>query len=122
MDNHYAALNVAMDAPDAVIRAAWRVLAAQSHPDRHGEASAMRMQRINAAYRVLSDPALRADHDAQLRRGWRRRASDAPPAHEVASHGPGAALADASQRELDVALARRRAVAAGCYAAHASLR
>jgi len=29
MDNHYAVLNIAMDAPDAVVRAAYRVLAAQ---------------------------------------------------------------------------------------------
>jgi curved DNA-binding protein CbpA len=124
MDNHYAVLNVAMDAPDAVIRAAWRVLAAQSHPDRHGEASALRMQRINAAYRVLSDPVLRAGHDAQLRRAWRRRASDAPPAPGVSNASvPGLEDAQvAARRDADLALARRRACAADSYAAHAALR
>ena len=115
MDNHYAILNIAMDAPDAVVRAAYRVLTAQYHPDRRGLDGALRMQQVNEAYRVLSDPQRRADHDAALRRRRCRRAEDASPLSPV-MHAPvrtefGAA--DAS------ALMQRRARVAQFYAEHA---
>ena len=76
MDNHYATLNIAMDAPDAVVRAAYRVLAARYHPDRREGGNAARMQQVNAAYDVLSDPRRRAEHDAALRLQRCRRAGD----------------------------------------------
>lgn len=79
MATHYDILKVAFDAPDAVIRAAYRVLAAGHHPDRHGAAdpqAAQRMQRINEAYRVLSCATARARYDAHLAAQRRRRASD----------------------------------------------
>ncbi|GAB1596872.1 J domain-containing protein [Lysobacter claricitrinus] len=78
MSTHYAALNVANDAPIEVIRAAYRVLAARHHPDRRdGDPDASRrMQRVNDAWRVLSDPATRARYDRELRRKWKRRVSD----------------------------------------------
>jgi len=127
MDNHYVVLNIAMDAPDAVVRAAYRVLAAQFHPDRHAADPAMlqRMQAVNAAWRVLSDPTLRAEHDAQLRRQWRRRASDsAAVPSTVCAEPPRArvdAVADAAGEKMR-ALAHRRAVVAGLYATNAVLR
>ena len=121
MDNHYAVLNVAMDAPESVIRAAYRVLAAQFHPDRHARNPAMLqcMQQVTAAYRVLSDARLRAEHDAQLQRARRRRASDGgrPPA---ALGAPMGRLEDAAL-ECRRSLARRRAVVAAEYARHALL-
>lgn len=125
MDNHYAVLNVAMDAPDAVVRAAYRVLAAQFHPDRHAADPAMLqcMQQVNAAYRVLSDPRLRAAHDAELRHARRRRANDARDAattHHAASRELADAPADAVRMQVD-ALAWRRACVAAEYAAHAAL-
>lgn len=126
MDNHYAVLNIAMDAPGSVVRAAYRVLAAQFHPDRHAHDAAMlqRMQQVTAAYRVLSDPRLRAEHDAQLRRQHRRRADDArgpvslveDPRLELTD-----VQADAMRMQAD-ALMRRRAFVAAEYATHAVLR
>lgn len=127
MDNHYAVLNIAMDAPGAVVRAAYRVLAAQFHPDRHAHDIAMlqRMQQVTAAYRVLSDPRLRAEHDAQLRRQHRRRADDARgPVSPVAAE-PNPELVDVqadAHRMRAVALLRRRAFVAAEYSSHAALR
>jgi len=125
MDNHYAVLNIAMDAPEAVVRAAYRVLAAQFHPDRHAADPAMlqRMQQVTAAYRVLSDPQLRAEHDAQLRMLRRRRADDAELPHRVIDAVPVVddAVADAD-RARTLALLRRRAYVAAVYAGHAALR
>jgi len=124
MDNHYAVLNIAMDAPVGVVRAAYRVLAAQFHPDRHAADPGMlqRMQQVTAAYRVLSDPRLRAEHDAQLRSARHRRASDGRSTPIPA--GPSALACNAPcdvGREQSLALARRRALAAAEYARHATV-
>jgi len=50
------------------IRAAYRVLAKQNHPDvNHGSRNAMaRTQAINAAYKTLRDPARRRAYDGEL--------------------------------------------------------
>lgn len=66
---HYDTLQVARTASDAVIRVAYRALAQQNHPDKHpgNESQAVRqMVRINEAYKVLSDPTLRAGYDDGL--------------------------------------------------------
>jgi curved DNA-binding protein CbpA len=123
MDNHYAVLNVAMDAPDAVVRAAYRVLAAQFHPDRHAAdpAALQRMQQVTAAYRVLSDPRLRAEHDVQLQRHHRRRAGDVAAPHRVIDAAlPVDGIAD-GERACLLATARRRAFVAAEYARHVAL-
>jgi DnaJ-class molecular chaperone len=122
MDNHYAVLNIATDAPQAVVRAAYRVLAAQFHLDRHVADPAMlqRMQQVTAAYRVLSDPRLRAGHDAQLRSTWQRRRSDGATVSPMARVAQVDAPCDAVDEPIR-ALARRRAFIAAEYARHASL-
>jgi len=116
VDNHYATLNIAMDAPDAVVRAAYRVLTAQYHPDRRGLDGARRMQQVNEAYRVLSDPQRRTDHDAALRRQLRRRAEDAPLSSPVL-HAPVRMERGAEDAS---ALMHRRARVARFYAEHAA--
>lgn len=66
MQDHYKVLGVAPTAEDAVIRAAYRALAQKYHPDRWLEDPAQanaRMAEINAAYNVLSNPALRKEYD-----------------------------------------------------------
>jgi DnaJ domain len=70
MRTHYQNLKVAEDAPPEVIKAAWRALSQQYHPDKNpGDARAVRvMQIINEAYAVLSDPSGRAQHDAVIRK------------------------------------------------------
>jgi hypothetical protein len=65
---HYDNLKVSRDAPDFVIRAAYKTLTQKYHPDKNPSADAARiMQLINRSYGVLSDPDLRAEHDAWIR-------------------------------------------------------
>ena len=70
MHTHYDNLHVARNAPPEVIRAAYRALSQQYHPDKNPQhiAECERIQKlINEAYAVLSDPAHRAKHDAWIR-------------------------------------------------------
>lgn len=65
---HYDNLKVVRTAPPAVIKAAYRALAQQYHPDVNKDPDATRIMRlVNRAYEVLSDPILRAEHDAWIR-------------------------------------------------------
>jgi len=67
---HYDELHVTRDAPQKVVRAAYRVLSQQHHPDRTGNSDAgERMRSINAAWAVLSDAASRRAYDATLETG-----------------------------------------------------
>jgi hypothetical protein len=63
---YYDTLQVAPNANPAVIRASYRALSQQYHPDRNPddlERANRYMKRINEAYEVLSDPARRARYD-----------------------------------------------------------
>lgn len=65
---HYDNLKVSCDAPDFVIRAAYKTLSQRYHPDKNPSPDAARiMQLLNRSYGVLSDPELRAEHDAWIR-------------------------------------------------------
>jgi curved DNA-binding protein CbpA len=69
MSNHYQTLGVHTTAEDVVIKAAYRVLAQKYHPDKwrgDPEVSARKMREINEAYRVLSDPQLKANYDQEI--------------------------------------------------------
>lgn len=62
---HYDNLKVSREAPQSVIKAAYKVLAQEHHPDKHrGSAESMRIMKvINDAYETLSDPERRRKHD-----------------------------------------------------------
>jgi hypothetical protein len=61
---HYDNLKTARDAPDEVIRAAYKALSQKYHPDKNPEPDAARIMAIlNASYAVLSDEAQRRRHD-----------------------------------------------------------
>ncbi len=67
----YDILDVAPDADQGVIEAAYRALIKRYHPDRLAAAGGGDQQRaaeINQAYTVLRDPAKRAAHDAEVRK------------------------------------------------------
>jgi DnaJ-class molecular chaperone len=67
---HYDNLRVARNAPDSVIKAAYKALCQTYHPDKFqgSNAEAERiMKLINASYAVLIDPVKRAEHDAWIR-------------------------------------------------------
>ncbi len=82
--SHYDTLQVARNAGDEVVRGAYRYLVQKWHPDRNGhrlEEAEAQIRTINEAYRVLSDPALRREHDRWIdRRKAERRAADAQAA------------------------------------------
>ena len=64
---HYEELGLARDCDEAAIKAAYRRLALQHHPDKNPgdeEAAAARFRAVQAAYTVLSDPAERAWYDS----------------------------------------------------------
>ena len=68
--DYYRILQVTRDAEPAVIDRAYKALSMAYHPDRvaPGERTraTRRMQRINEAYSVLSDPRRRAEYDLTL--------------------------------------------------------
>lgn len=66
--DHYATLGLDRDCADTQIRAAYRLLAKQHHPDVNGgsRAAVAQTQALNAAYEILSDPARRREYDREL--------------------------------------------------------
>jgi DnaJ-class molecular chaperone len=66
MQDLYRILNVGRDADAAAIKAAYRKLAKQLHPDRNpGDSQAeRRFKELSRAYDILSDPDKRAQYDA----------------------------------------------------------
>jgi DnaJ-class molecular chaperone len=61
---HYDVLGIPKDSTESAIKKAYRELSFKNHPDRNPspEASA-KMQQINEAYEVLSDPQKRSEYD-----------------------------------------------------------
>ena len=59
--DHYRTLGIDRSASADEIKRAYRRLASQHHPDKGGDTQ--RFQEIEAAYRILSDPASRAQYD-----------------------------------------------------------
>jgi hypothetical protein len=78
----YRILQVAPHAEIEVIEAAYRRLARKYHPDVDSSASAtQRMQEINWAYEILSDPAKRAKYDTSVRSATPRPRPGYRPKH-----------------------------------------
>ena len=66
--NHYATLGLDCHCSAAQIRAAYRSLARQHHPDLNPDspAATARTQQLNAAHEILSDPEGRRAYDREL--------------------------------------------------------
>lgn len=82
---HYDVLGVAADSPDVVIKAAYRALAKEFHPDRAdaSDGDSNRFIEIQEAYAILSKPESCSEYDEELRE------------NAMLQSGPAAAAAEA---------------------------
>jgi hypothetical protein len=108
--SHYDNLKVSRDAPQEVIRAAYKTLSQKYHPDRRiDDPDAERVMKIiNASYAVLSDPAQRKEHDEWLARKEREAAAAAAPSRPAASASSSASSASGAQANAQAAAQARR--------------
>lgn len=65
--NLYEILGIPRDADQNMIKHAYRALARDTHPDRHGDTHLLRFKEIATAYEILGDPKRRAVYDYQSR-------------------------------------------------------
>jgi len=99
---HYDNLKVVRDAPDFVIRAAYRTLSQNYHPDKNpGDDRATKvMAVINQSYEVLSDPLRRREHDEWIAREEARLRSQANPQPPIPPREPQLQRTAKSERSL----------------------
>ena len=85
LPDHYATLGLDRGCSDAQIRAAYRLLAKQHHPDVNGGSreAVAHTQALNAAYEILSDPARRRDYDRELAARQKRTPRTSTPLRNV---------------------------------------
>ena len=78
--NHYATLGLDRRCTLAQVRAAYRVLAKQHHPDLNpnSPAAVRHTQELNAAHEILSDPERRAAYDQELAAPQKAAAPERP--------------------------------------------
>lgn len=110
IQTHYDNLQISRIASDTVIRAAYRGLSQQYHPDKNPERpeEAERVMKIlNEAYAVLSDPVRRKQHDEWIDSQERNERRDAPAATHQSSES------DVPPNEVIVRL--KRGVAIGYF-------
>jgi curved DNA-binding protein CbpA len=76
--NFYQTLQVSPEASEAIIRAAYKTLAQQYHPDKNlgNPSSEEKFKEINEAYKVLSDPLLRKAYDNKISEGSQKQPQD----------------------------------------------
>lgn len=85
IQNHYQVLGVPASASAEAIKQAYRRLANQLHPDKHGGDVRYEEQfkAVAAAYRVLSDPGRRAQYNFQLQHATHQPTAPPRPAAET---------------------------------------
>lgn len=111
--SHYDTLQVARNAGPEVIRGAYRYLTQKWHPDKNTdrpEEAEQKIRIINEAYRVLSDPVLRREHDLWIdrRRSERRAAQQTPPSSPPAwTQPPQPTLPESARRMMVDSLSAR---------------
>lgn len=78
--DHYEVLGVSPEAPEEVVRAAYRALAAKYHPDRNPTdgGAELRLKRLNAAFAVIGDSEKRRQYDELTRSPEATEPRDAP--------------------------------------------
>jgi tetratricopeptide (TPR) repeat protein len=88
--NHYQVLGVLPAASAEAIKQAYRRLANQLHPDKHGGDPRYEEQfkAVAIAYRVLSDPGRRAQYDFQVQQTAQRAEAQRQATAQAAASGP----------------------------------
>ena len=113
MSTLYNELEVRPKASPETIRAAYKSLIQRYHPDRNPgrREFALRTQRLNEAYTVLSDPEQRAKYDAQLVAEQRLRQEREEARRQAADEAAARAAAATAelQREMEAAVRAKAA-------------
>jgi len=88
--NHYQVLGVLPTASAEAIKQAYRRLANQLHPDKHGgdPRHEEQFKAVAIAYRVLNDPGRRAQYDFQVQQATQYAEAQRRAAAEAAAGGP----------------------------------
>jgi curved DNA-binding protein CbpA len=109
MHTHYDNLRVTRNATPGVIKAAYRALSQEFHPDKNPSSNATRIMKIiNEAYAVLSDPAARARYDATLAGDERQSSSAKQQETDGAQRAAEAAERQRRAGEAEAAAKKRR--------------
>jgi len=117
-DNAFSELGLASDATEREVKAAWRRLVSQWHPDRNNSADAVaRMQRINRAFEEIRNAGFRARPETPAADDGRTGETEAPD-REAARHDAEEESAEPRRRPIQrkVKLTLEEA-AAGCIKA-----
>lgn len=96
--NYYDVLAVDQDATQRQIKAAYRALAKELHPDLLSEEEAEAFKFVSIAYAILSDPQKRADYDAELSEPVVLRASHPPKPEDLKTTWVGTQLRMTAER------------------------
>lgn len=107
-DDPYAVLGVPCEATPAELKAAFRRLAKEMHPDQNPNRTSVRFGKVFAAYQLLSDPVKRADYDRRTRSAPRDRPPGETPRRE-AKAAPNGGPQDAKGASADPKTARGNA-------------
>ncbi|WP_050453283.1 J domain-containing protein [Candidatus Burkholderia verschuerenii] len=77
---HYDNLRIKRNATPGIIKAAYRALSVEYHPDKNPDRDTTHiMQMLNDAYAVLGDPVARAKYDAKVAAEKAAASQEAPP-------------------------------------------
>ncbi|MEJ8858503.1 DnaJ C-terminal domain-containing protein [Variovorax robiniae] len=118
-DNAFAELGLAPDATDSEVKAAWRRLVSQWHPDRNSSADAVaRMQRINRAFEEIRNAGPRTPQAATRPTSATESAKPRKPAQESARSS--AADNGHTNQRASASASAGRASSAGHASSHAS--
>src|SRR5579875_224718 len=87
--DYYTILGVAVDASPSTIKAAFKKLALQYHPDVYkGDDAAERMRLILEAYQTLNNPKSRQQYNTRLSRGVYGNAATSDNGYSTTSSPP----------------------------------
>lgn len=115
LNTYYDTLQISRLASDSVIKAAYRTLSQQYHPDKNPDSrdkAEREMKRLNEAYSVLSDADRRAAYDTEVERKEREVADDIGNAQRAAAQAQAQAQARAQAARAAAEAADREAARA----------